>query len=84
MKKRYLVYILAIFLVIIIAIVISFSKKEKQKQQFQEEQPTIEKNETAEDYVVYDQNGNIIANSIDKDSLEIYKIDPDYNPNPVE
>ena len=82
MKKRYLVYILAIFLVIIIAIVISFSKKEKQ--QFQEEQPTIEKNETAEDYVVYDQNGNIIANSIDKDSLEIYKIDPDYNPNPVE
>ena len=82
MKKRYLVYILAIFLVIIIAIVISFSKKEKQ--QFQEEQPTIEKNETAEDYVVYDQNGNIIANSIDKDSLEIYKIDPDYNPSPVE
>lgn len=83
MNKKYLVYILAIVLVLVIVMIISFSKKENQESQFQEEQATIEKNETTEEYVVYDQNGNIIANSVDEDSLEIYKIDPTYNPDPT-
>ena len=84
MNKKYLLYILVAIVVLVIIFIVftKIDKKETKNKENQIESASIEKNELTEEYVVYDNNGEIIANSIDKDSLEIYKIDPTYNPNP--
>lgn len=84
MNKKNLLYILVAIVVLVVILIVftKIDKKETENKENQIESASIEKNELTEEYIVYDNNGEIIANSIDKDSLEIYKIDPTYNPNP--
>ena len=86
MNKKIVLGIFIIMAFIILIIVIN--KKQGKVQQIVKENSTkseiksdiIQDSET-EEYVIYDEEtGEEIARSMDKESLHIYEIDPDYNP----
>ena len=87
-RKR--IFFLSVIMVILIIIIFAINSKKTQKNNLNDssikrkETLKISQDEETGEYVVYNKKtGDEIARNSDYDSLHIYEIDENYNPNPL-
>lgn len=83
-NKRYILLILGIIFIIAIILVISKFRTNKNNLNEVENNKNINvvQNELSGEYEVYNESGNLIQTLQDDSMVDIYRTDPDYNPNP--
>ena len=79
-NKKIIIFILIIIILLIIMLYVNILRKQNIANENSSTQININYNEDDEMYEIRDENNEIIANSVDKASLQIYLDDPNYNP----
>lgn len=79
-NKKIIAFILIIIILLGIILYANILKNQHTESESLPAQADINYNEDDEMYEIRDENNEIIANSVDKASLQIYLDDPNYNP----
>lgn len=80
MNKKILIVLIVFFIIICTLIMVNNSKSQEEKGKENLNNLEIMQDENSKMYYITDENGEIIHEAEDKESLYIYTIDPEYDP----
>lgn len=83
MKRNILILVISIIILVIMILIISPNKKTENVQKEITNEDINYDEETNLYYIRDEETGEIVTASEDENSFDLYKQDPDYNPNPL-